>query len=915
MALTREQLEQAIQNLNTKVNDPALSSAEQAQARADLTKLSVAWKQLGAQPATQPLTEAASPERSNYLADRMKLGFTDFLSRALPDTVRPYVFDYEEPSTQGVDLATQGATLAQESQRRRAEAVQQKAQEWFGAGAPRAASDNLERYAGIALESIASDPVMSVLGGKGVTGVAGSLLSSGVSGLAGSVGYDVVAETANSLGASPELQDTLGQLGAAVTGGVVGLSATMASSAINTAQQGRRVLSENRDIQRSLDTASDYIVSSGMRQVVDDIVTADPNIDANIEAIRNISRLVPKFKVGPGIALYDNAVIRKNMETLLKESPQFRASVEASLKDLGNAIKVRQEALFGTASNADVVRTVTSSIGNYGVKLNAAQRRIDNIDNTIGTLVNKVRTAKEPVDIGTAATKLMEAKEAALRTKNSAQYEYLLNKYTEAGLEFPAESVQKLHEFVGGVTMERLFTPFPTLVGKMKQYLTPKVSEAPPQAPSMMSLLAGRPAAATPTQTYQPLTLRQLDSLKQEVNKAIRQARTPNSNLGNALPSLNILKDTLRAEILALPEFGKAYSDVDAAFYRELGIPFDSAGLSQLDSLKFNETVGNYLSKPERATDFLAFVGDAGYPIVKDSILLRMRPRIFSQDGSFKPDAYAKFLAENGAVINTVPGLRAELNDIGSTIAQMDATKARLDAQAKEADMAQADNFLKAVNEKGLNAAINDLLIRPEKLVNYTNTLNKLDPDSGERVRNGIRTALLNKAFDSPEGAAAFIAKNPEVFNGFFGSAYTANVKALADAYDIMRRIDPSRMTFAFSYKEADALQRATGSSMPQVGSILRDRISSTAQKLSILLSRWFTKRTSARRDTEIMSLLASPDALNRISSTASAYRANQIDAKEFLQRITAAIPLTIVRTQSLAQTGAEVEKRTPEVK
>lgn len=904
MAITREQLEQAIKNLNARAVDPSLSSADQAQARADLTKLAVEWRKLGSAPATQPLTEAASPERTNYIADRMKIGFTDFLFRATPEAARPYLFDYDVEPTRNMA----------ETERVGQEAVARKAQEWFGAGAVRAPTDNLERYAGIALESITSDPIMSVLGGRGLAGLGVNLASSGVSGVTGSVAYDAIAGTAESLGATPEWQRRSGEVAAALAGTAVGAGLAVKSAAFSTVSEGRRVLRENRDIQRSLDTASDYLVSSGMRQVVDDIVAADPNIDANIEAIKNIGRLVPKLNIGPGIALSDNAVIRKNMETLLKENPQFRASVQESLKDLGNAIRTRQEAMFGTAKDSDVVRNVTQAVGNYGVKLTAAQRRIDNIDAAMDGLINRVRTSEEAVDVGAATTRLMEEKEKALRQKNSAQYEYLLDKYTNAGVDFPAASVQRLHEFVGGTTSEKLFTPFPTLVGKMRQYLSPRTTEQAEVTPGMMGFLTG--TATVPAQSvvqYQPITLRQLDSLKQELNKAIRQAQAPNSNLGNSLPSLNVLKDKLKAEIQNIPEFGKAYTDVDESFYRDLGIPFDAAGLSQLDSFRFNEQVGTYLSKPERATAFLSFVGEAGIPVVKDAILLRMRNKVFSTDGTFKPDAYAKFLAENKTVIDTVPGYRAELNDIKTTLSKMDSVKARLDSQARAADEQQADNFLKAVTNNGLRSAINNMIDKPDKLVNYTKTLKNLDPDSAKRVRNGIRTALLNRAFESRGGASAFIDQHPEVFSAFFGPTYSANVKALADAYDILRRTDPARMTFAFSYKEADALQRSTGSSIPQVSSVLRDRITSLTQKGIILLSRWFTKRTAAKRDEEIINLLSSPEALDRIASTARAYRANQIDIKQFLERINTQIAAAAFRATEMTERGAKAEQRTPE--
>jgi hypothetical protein len=912
MAVTKEQLEQAIKALEQKTNDTTLSDAERAAFQVDKIKLSVAYKTLGAQQATQPLTQAASPETTSFLADRIKYGFTDFLSRSLP----PSLFDYEAiPSPGTIDGRIRKGTDEQwrqwdeASTKRRREAAALKAQEWFGAGNT-APSSPLERYAGIAVESVASDPIMSVIGARGPLGAAlnvgGSLLSSAT----GAVTYDAVTATAESLGASPEWQQRFGVGGAVLAGALSGIPAASVQSAVETANQGRRVLRENRDIQRNLDNATDYVVSGNMSKVIDDIVAADPQIDKHIRAVKDITDLVPQFTVGPGIALYDNPVIKKNMETLLKESPQFRASVEASLKDLGNAVRTRQAALFGTASNADVVRAVTSNIGNYGIKMDAANKKLQNIDAALDRTVSAARTQSDALDIGRATTRLIDEKEKALRTKNSAQYEYLLNTYTEKGVEFPASSTQRLHEFVGGATLERLFTPFPSLVAKMKTLLTPSKAG---QSEVLGALLRGTPAGGTTTTArgtlrYQELSLRQLDSLKQELNKALRDS----TSIPETRPALLRLKEVLNEEISAIPEFGDAYRAVDRSFYTDLGIPFDQAGLSQLDSLKFNETVGTYLSKPERAADFLSFVGDSGLPVVKDALLLKLQNKAFSADGALKPDAYAKFLTDNRASIDLVPGLRQELNNVGNTAEQINATRARLDMQVREADMKQADNYLKAVSSRGLNAAIGDILTRPEKLVQYSSTLKNLDPDSAYRVKNGIRTALLNRAFESTEGAQAFIQANPDAFGTFFGSAYAKNVEALAQASDIVRSIDTSKMSFAFSFKEADMLQKSTGSSIPQITSTLRDRIASNTHKATILLSRWVTKRTADKRDAGMISLLSSPEALDRLAKTAEAYRANQINLKQFAERLGTVSAFAMLRTTSMAEQGAEVAEKTP---
>jgi hypothetical protein len=259
-----------------------------------------------------------------------------------------------------------------------------------------------------------------------------------------------------------------------------------------------------------------------------------------------------------------------------------------------------------------------------------------------------------------------------------------------------------------------------------------------------------------------------------------------------------------------------------------------------------------------------------------------------------------------------VPNFRRELSDIGASVAKMDATKARLDGQFNQAAEKQAANFILATKNRGLNAAINDMLVNPKKLAEYADTIKNLDADSAYTVRQGVRSALINRAFKHPQGAQEFIKNNPETFSTWFGSAYAKNLDALAEANDILKAVDPSRMGFAFSYKEADALQAAIGTSLPQAGSLLRDRISAPLHKASIIFSRWFTKRTATKRDDAMADLLTNPAALDRIASTAAAYKASKIDLKEFAKNIANIMSFSVYRGGAMAEQGAEVSKTTP---
>jgi hypothetical protein len=921
MAVTKEQLETAIRELETKKADPSISASDRAGLQADSVKLAAAWRAMGSADQTSPMTTAANPENTNFWYDSAVRGFTNYIRESLIDgTKAPTVlgaealpFDQSEQvrrqSQQDIDKLFGVEVDIDDPQYQQAvnEAVGAKSTEWFG-GANSMPQTGWQRYGGAAVEAVTGDPIMSVVGGRGLLSAVVNVGSSAVAGGGGALGYDALSGTAESLGATPAWQQFWGQTGAFIAGLASGTSAGMTGAGLERVSAARDMVRKQKGVQDSLDKASDFLVTSNMRTVIDDIVTTEPRIDQHIETLRVMSDIIPNFEIAPGIALYDNAVIRKNMETLIKESPKFRAAVETNLRDMGNAITVRRSSLFGT-TNPDEIRTaMINTMPNYGVKLNNVVRRRDEIDKGIDRVLTAARTEAEPVNVGTAARRLIDAKEAVVKQEMTVQYDKLINDYTAQGMVFPEDSVGNLWNLVSGALDAKLFTPFPGLVGKVNQLLRPQTIPATEAMPSLGAMLGGRTATIrTPEVTqFRELSLEQLDSLKQELNKALR-----NSYGQTSYPLLRQMKEALTTEIDKMPGFGEAYRATDRSFYQKLGIPFDAAGLSQLDSLKFTETVGNYLAKPERARDFLSFVGDEGVPVVKDAILMRLRRTAFDTEGNFKPANYAKFLGENKTLLDTVPGMREELRNIGGTVAQMDAVKARLDTQYNAYSVEQADNLLKAVHSRGADKAVGEMLDSALKTDMYLKTVNRLDPESARTVRNGVRNTLLNRAFATPS-ARDFINQHESLFNQWFGSTYTESVQALSYANDLLRRVDPAKMAYSTSFKEADALANSIGTSAPQVGSLFRDRISSVPHKASILFSRWFTMRTSGRRDEEMMSLLMNPDGLKRISDTARLQRENKIDVNEAVRRVSEVMLTALVSKGSVAQEGAEVAERTP---
>lgn len=904
MAVTIEQVEKSLRNADAAARDSTNPNAEMARVDASRLAAQLRLMQATKAPVTAPLADAVDPENNNYLAEQAKLGLTgDFLYNALKavsDPLADLVFGVESTGLSPTPAERQSVVEA--AKKRMTARVFD-----FTDVAP---SGALEKYAGIGVRAVTGDPLMSVMGARGLGTAAIEAGTSAFAASSGAFAGDLTREAAADLGMGESWQNFFGQL----AGLTVGVSAGATSSTFNTALSSASALTKrlgsNKKTADAIDKASDFVASSQLKAVIADAVKADPNIDATIQAAKALQEAVPGLQLTPGSVLADNPIIKKNVEVLLKDSPSFRASFTASLRDGVTAIDKRRKALFGEFDVSKLRASIIARRGDYGVKLDNAIKKRERLNLAIEKTLDTARTNQDAQSVGVAAGKLIDAREATARQEVSAEYTRLFDKYTEEGVTFPKESVAALYGQVDVLLKSKIFTPFPTLIHKINTLLAPSISEKAATPPTMQQLLSGE---RTPTDTsgvqFRELSLEQLDSLKQEVNKSLRSAH---QNVTNVVPALTMLKERLDTEIRAIPGFGADYKAVDASYYTKIGVPMNTAGVKQLDSLNFREQVGRALARPEQARDFLSVAGPEGLPVVKDAILLRLGEKAFNAAGDFRPDQYAAFLQSNSGLINTVPGLAAELRDVGKTVKAYERRVATLDMEYARAAEKATDHLFSSVYNDGLAHVITEILRSPAKNERYLNSIRNFTPESAHMARQGIRASLLSTAFAAKD-SRQFIRANAGTFNAWFGTTYTKNVEALAEVNDILGKVDPSKLGFAFSFKETDPLQKLTGTSAAQVGSLWRDRISSVHQKASIVFSRWFTKKAGEKRDEEMASMLLNPQALERIRITSEAYKANKIDLEQFLKQLSITIQRSMISKTELAMEGEELEaQQTP---
>lgn len=794
-----------------------------------------------------PGSNVEAIKKGNFIEDQSRAGIADLVFSLIPDTAMNQMF--------GLDMADyQAADGTFDTVRAEAdlEAAKEEARQKFFSYRGTAPSSGTEKFIGTGVRGAVSEGPLAFAGARSAAGGASELMQSLFASMFGASGGQVGAETAEAIGFGRTVQEITGALtGAAVGGSSTAAGRTLSNSAYQT---GKNVFQERSRVIESADKAADYMATSEIGQIISNATKAQPDIDSVIKATQDLEQLIPGLVIPPAATLSENPIYRKNTEYLLRSDPNFYATMRDQLKDAKAAIDMRIEQRFGKTGPEVEARIRSTLPKDYGKDIRNAKKRIEAIDAQLSAVSSTLRSTEDVSDVGRKVDNLMTAKVNAVTKRLSPEYTKTINNGERLGIDFPPSSVGRIYETFKLLQADDVFATFPSLMSKINNEWSPQKVE-----PSLILTAEGRPIRAGGGLEFNSAPLKELDSFKRELNKAIRTT----SDSGQ-LRKLNAMKTVLKEEISAMPEqFSKPYQALDSQFYKELGIPFDSAELSQLSSARFSSSAGAYLAKPDQAAEFLSFVGDVGVPVVKDAIYLKMaNSGVFKKNGMVDPQNINKFLLNNKKLIDTVPGLKNELQDTKRFVERLTETQARMDAQYNAQANKLADGFYKGISNKGISGVADSILSSPAGSEKYLNDIRNFEPETAKMARQGIRAELVTKAMKSNKTMNEFINENQNVFNSWFGKTYVKDIQAIADASDILRGVNVNNMRFATDFRQSDALSERTGVSFTQLQSVLRDRITNAGTKAAILGSKMSVASSSAKRDAQLMDLLLNPSAL-----------------------------------------------------
>ena len=232
-------------------------------------------------------------------------------------------------------------------------------------------------------------------------------------------------------------------------------------------------------------------------------------------------------------------------------------------------------------------------------------------------------------------------------------------------------------------------------------------------------------------------------------------------------------------------------------------------------------------------------------------------------------------------------------------------TKSRLDAEYNVRAKQLGEGFYSAYENKGLDTVASEILSSTAGSQKYLRDIKNFEPDTAKMARQSIRATLLEKAMSSSTSTIDFVNKNSRAFSEWFGPTYARDVQSIAQASDIISKIDVDKMKFAIDYRDQDILLEKIGIGGPQLQSILRDRITNAFTKLAIIGSKISTSSVAAKRDSKVMELLLNPEALGVIRKSVESKKSNILDEKT-LSKIGMAINNTVYRGLYFGSTGTE---------
>lgn len=660
--------------------------------------------------------------------------------------------------------------------------------------------------------------------------------------------------------AAPEGYGQTGEMVGGLLGGLAGGAAVGSVRNLGELSNVGGVFSATKDLANQVS----QLAGSGRasRQALT-ALQANPNLAGNIARATQIEQstgiALPMLASSNGdttissylqsqIAKGDNSPFTASLKRQYEQAEQQLSTVKGKLAPsmLEVDAYVKRKATEAGQKNAQAVADAAKSTARREIGL-------ENINNRILELSEGLAKGPSAEDIGSRLTNLISAKEAALKKEIGPKYNELIENSQQAGIVLPGESAKALRDFVTDTTNQDIFNKFPKLYSQIKQAFKP---ESPASARITEKYRIAKEAGVT-----KDVDLQTLDSLKRETNEALRSAQKGSDQYRMLVE----LKRQVDGAIDTVdPAFSAPYRAIDKEYATRIGMPFNEAGVVQVDRATF---LDNVVPKATKSSDglkqIMSVVGDSpeGIKIVEDAFLWDLsknRSVINTNTGEINPAQLQRYLSQNKDKIDQVPGLRDRLESIAGRVTELRDNRTAILNAEKQAKIDKIENLWTQSfgTTDGIRGVVRTALSNPQQLDNLLQVAGK-----DAVAREGIKSAMLDDVLNAPGDRLELFKANQKAFEKVFGSPQT---KLLADIVEASQRLkdNPFAMRININTISKSKWEEMTGTKAATTAGEFRNQIMTAPRVFINHLGRYFQKTADDNESAEVQKFLLNPKAL-----------------------------------------------------
>ena len=756
----------------------------------------------------------------------------------------------------------------------------------------------------------AADP-LGLIGKAKPLLIAGRSAGEFLTGMAADIGGRLGSETEKAITGGEE--SGIGRLSGALLGG--GASAAQRQTLGTLADEA---IKKVRDISvKGKTTAAEQEYVTGAAKRLLEIASQEQgakSIDDLLKEASSASTYVSGKDAPLLVAMADNPVIRQQVIRLAKNDATFRQQVNETLSSLRGDMRAKVEKIFGVRYEP---KTEGRSIFEPGyvpgkeplkgldlpqLTADVAERR-EVLTRRIEDIASGFDPSKSKEEIGSDILRLIEDKKKLARSEVSPEYEKLLKDARTEGIKMPKEGVGTIYDFVRKNNLRDIFGKGTDLDRQIMTVLKPKEFPVPGTGETVTEHL--------------PMSFDNVESLKKAINELKRQRMSEDSM--RKVIQLEGVVDKARETIPG--DFSKRLNNIDIDYYKKIGIPYGAQGIKDIDSKRYATQVAPIIVKNSESFDqFIRAVGkDDGYKIAEDSIISEIYDKAID-GGVLNSNKLAKYLKDKEGVIRQIPGLEERLKTALTDDSQLKARVNQLDDAAKAATDRIAQNALTKFDAPNYNALARSFMGDPKSREKLLRDISDLNAESARAVRRTLRAEVIDLADNNPSGFMDYLMNpvNKDALDKIFGSAFQPSLRKVGLLADKISKADISKVNMDVGKQKFDALEKVVpGNTLANVMSVVRDRIASIPQKITILLSRVNNARLTTKTDEAIKELLLDPNGVQKLANVASDINFSMDlsgQAKKLGNVLSDVMPRAFYTSGKTAVAGEEREQRTQEI-